>query len=93
MSNEETEDTGVRVTDKRRIDPETFEVRQQETAGVPDEGIEAELLEVEIELDEVESKIAELTGDLQRVHARLQFALLRRPRVGPRHDVQVLPCQ
>lgn len=69
MSNEETEDTGVRITDKRRIDPETFEVRQQETAGVPDEGTEAEALEVEVELDEVESKVAELTGDLQRVHA------------------------
>ncbi|CAB4914763.1 MAG: nucleotide exchange factor GrpE [Actinobacteria bacterium] len=69
MSNEETEDTGVRITDKRRIDPETFEVRQQETAGVPDEGTEAEAFEVEVELDEVESKVAELTSDLQRVHA------------------------
>ncbi|MEI7453618.1 MAG: nucleotide exchange factor GrpE [Actinomycetes bacterium] len=67
MSNEESEDTGVRITDKRRIDPETFEVRQQETAGVPEEGFEVEGFDAEF--DEVESKVAELTGDLQRVHA------------------------
>ena len=64
MSNDETDEVGVRVTDKRRIDPETFEVRQQETADVPEEGAQ-----VEGEINEVEAKVAELTGDLQRVHA------------------------
>ena len=64
MSDEESEDTGVRITDKRRIDPDTFEVRQPSEAGASEEG-----QVVEGELDEVEAKIAELTGDLQRVHA------------------------
>ncbi|MFA7324290.1 MAG: nucleotide exchange factor GrpE [Candidatus Nanopelagicales bacterium] len=64
MSNEETEEPGVKVTDKRRIDPETFEVRQPESAGAPDEGAV-----VEGDIGEVEAKVAELTGDLQRVHA------------------------
>ena len=69
MSNEETEDPGVRVTDKRRIDPETFEVRQQETAGEPDEGAQTTGVEVDLEISEAEAKVAELIGDLQRVHA------------------------
>lgn len=64
MSDEESEDTGVRITDKRRIDPDTFEVRQPSEVGAPDEGGI-----VEGEFDEVEAKVAELTSDLQRVHA------------------------
>lgn len=50
---------GVRVTDKRRIDPDTFEVRQQES---PADALEGELADVD-------AKVAELTSDLQRVHA------------------------
>lgn len=66
----EDEDQGVRITDKRRLDPETFEVRQ--TPGAPDGLLDAEAAEaaeVEGELTGVEAKVAELTGDLQRVHA------------------------
>ena len=71
----EDEDQGVRITDKRRLDPETFEVRQ--TPGAPEGLVEAgiaeaetaEAIEVEGELTGVEAKVAELTGDLQRVHA------------------------
>lgn len=51
---------GVRVTDKRRIDPETFEVRQQDEG--PADALEGDLAEVD-------AKVAELTSDLQRVHA------------------------
>ena len=71
----EDEDQGVRITDKRRLDPETFEVRQ--TPGAPEGLVEtgiaeaeaAEAIQVEGELTGVEAKVAELTGDLQRVHA------------------------
>ena len=71
----EDEDQGVRITDKRRLDPQTFEVRQ--TAGAPEGLVEAglaaaetaEASQVEGELSGVEAKVAELTGDLQRVHA------------------------
>ena len=67
----EEEDQGVRITDKRRLDPETFEVRQP-AAGAPEDLVEAETaeaIEVEGEITGVEAKVAELTGDLQRVHA------------------------
>ena len=75
---------GVRVTDKRRLDPETFilrepfeaeqaeEVRQPHMAGAPSD--DAALVEGEIV--DVEDKLAELTNDLQRVHA--EYANYRR---------------
>lgn len=62
------EEQSVRVTDRRRIDPETFEVRQAATPGAPQDAEEVAAL-VEGELNEVQAQIAELTGDLQRVHA------------------------
>ena len=70
MSEQEFE--GPRVTDRRRVDPDSGEVRQPAApAGAPDpllaEAVEAAL--VDIEVTEVESKLAELTSDLQRVHA------------------------
>ena len=70
MSEQEFE--GPRVTDKRRVDPESGEVRQPVTpAGAADplleEAVEAALVDVEV--TEVEGKLAELTSDLQRVHA------------------------
>ena len=60
----EFEDEGIRVNDKRRIDPETFEVREQ---AAPAPSSEEEVLEGDIL--ESEGKVAELTADLQRVHA------------------------
>jgi molecular chaperone GrpE len=68
----EHEHEGPRVTDKRRVDPESGGVRQPGSpAGAPDpllaEAVEAALVDVEV--TEVESKLAELTADLQRVHA------------------------
>jgi molecular chaperone GrpE len=68
----EHESEGPRVTDKRRVDPESGELRQPvPPAGAADplleEAVEAALVDVEV--TEVEAKLAELTSDLQRVHA------------------------
>lgn len=68
----EEEFTGPRVTDRRRVDPDSGEVRQPaESAGAPDplleEAVEAALIDAEV--GQAESKVAELTADLQRVHA------------------------
>ena len=58
------QDEGVRVTDRRRIDPETYEVREQATAPASSE---EEVLEKD--LTAADAKVAELTDDLRRVHA------------------------
>lgn len=66
---EEQAGEGVRVSDKRRIDPETFEVRE---SAVRDEALAAEdaaASALEGDVAGVEAKVAELTADLQRVHA------------------------
>ncbi|MDP1876623.1 MAG: nucleotide exchange factor GrpE [Actinomycetota bacterium] len=73
MSEQDSEETGIRFTDKRRVDPETNQVRQP-PAGEPGplDAFEAEFAEaslVEGDITGVEAKVAELTGDLQRVHA------------------------
>lgn len=82
MTEDEQEPTGIRFTDKRRVDPETNEVRQPvDPTGAP--GID-DLLALEIDeamtLEEdvsgAQAKLAELTGDLQRVHA--EYANYRR---------------
>jgi molecular chaperone GrpE len=74
----EPQDPGYSFQDKRRIDPETFEVREQPAAPAPGSGDSdpdaefagiVEGLVVEEELVDVDSKVAELTADLQRVHA------------------------
>lgn len=69
----ESEEPGFSVQDKRRVDPETFEVREQPAAPEPGASEEfAEIIEglvVDGEFEIVEDKIAELTEDLQRVHA------------------------
>jgi molecular chaperone GrpE len=63
--NEESE--GVKVTDKRKIDPETGEVREPATAPADAEAV----AEVEIEAEEaaIDDQINELTNDLQRLTA------------------------
>jgi molecular chaperone GrpE len=68
---EENAGEGVRVSDKRRIDPETFEVRES-VARQADEALAAEdaaASALEGDVAGVEAKVAELTADLQRVHA------------------------
>lgn len=61
---EEAPIEGVRVTDRRRIDPDTYQVR--ESAQPAPSTLEAE---IEVEVTEIEAKVVELTDDLRRVHA------------------------
>jgi len=58
------QEEGVRVTDRRRIDPQTYEVREQASPAPPsDEAV------IEADLTAADTKVAELTDDLRRVHA------------------------
>jgi molecular chaperone GrpE len=64
VSTEEHPEEGVRVNDRRRIDPETFEVRESAQPTPPsDEAV------IEADLTAADAKVAELTDDLRRVHA------------------------
>ncbi|MGU3502638.1 nucleotide exchange factor GrpE [Mycobacterium sp. C31M] len=67
MSQADSHEEPVTITDKRRIDPETGEVREQESAPqeTPEEPASAD-----------DAKVAELTADLQRVQA--EFANYRK---------------
>jgi molecular chaperone GrpE len=66
---EENTGEGVRVSDKRRIDPETFEVRESATRDEALAAEDAAASALEGDVAGVEAKVAELTADLQRVHA------------------------
>ena len=72
-SEEENAGEGVRVSDKRRIDPETYEVREGVApSSVNDDALaadEAAASAIEGDVVGIEAKVAELTADLQRVHA------------------------
>jgi len=71
------DDSGFSFQDNRRIDPETFEVR--EPAAPAPEGASANVddtfaeivdgIVVDGEPESADAKVAELTSDLQRVHA------------------------
>jgi len=72
----ESNDSGFSFQDNRKIDPETHRVREpaapaSEDSQVSDETFEriVEGVVVEGDLESVEAKVAELTADLQRVHA------------------------
>ncbi len=74
IRNEENAGEGVRVSDKRRIDPETYEVREarqrlqeQTTTHWPRKLPRP--VPSKVTSTAVEAKVAELTADLQRVHA------------------------
>jgi molecular chaperone GrpE len=72
VSDQEPNEEGVRVTDRRRIDPDTFEVRAGEArpTDIPSDGLNSAVeAELEGEITEVVAKVSELTSDLQRVHA------------------------
>lgn len=66
---EENTGEGVRVSDKRRIDPETFEVREGAARNDALAAEDAAASAIESDVAGVEAKVAELTADLQRVHA------------------------
>ena len=62
---------GFSFQDKRRIDPETGEVREQPAAPGPAPADEFDQIVegLEGDFEAVDTKVAELTADLQRVHA------------------------
>ena len=73
----EQDDSGFSFQDNRRIDPENFAVREPQ--GPAPEGVSANVddafaeivdgIVVEGEPESADAKVAELTADLQRVHA------------------------
>ena len=70
--NEPTEGTGgFSFQDKRRIDPDTGEVREQPAAPgpAPADDFDQIVEGLEGDFEAVDTKVAELTADLQRVHA------------------------
>ena len=69
---EEQAGEGVRVSDKRRIDPETFEVRE---SAVRDEALAAEdaaASALEGDVAGVEAKVAELTAEYANYRKRVE---------------------
>jgi len=66
----EAEPSGPTVRDRRRIDPETFQVReQQETAAPAGPGETEDAKEGNAEVDELTQALGERTADLQRLQA------------------------
>jgi molecular chaperone GrpE len=74
----EFEERGPTVRDRRRIDPETYQVREPQetaapTAGAPEpKNTESEgppVRDLEAEVKELQDKLAERTSDLQRLQA------------------------
>jgi len=72
-SESDYEQRGPTVRDRRRIDPETYEVREpQETAAPATAATESETppaRDLEAEVSELRDKLAERTTDLQRLQA------------------------
>jgi len=75
----EPEQTGPVIRDNRRIDPQTFQVREPQSAAAPAPGApatnttaeEADTIpaETEAEIAELKAQLAERTADLQRLQA------------------------
>ena len=71
------DDSGFSFQDNRRIDPNTFEVREPQDPAPEGEEVNvddtfAEIVDgivVEEDLESLDAKVAELTSDLQRIHA------------------------
>lgn len=90
MSSENTEQEPVTFVDKRKIDPETGEVRDGDAVPEPlagtgtapqpgsvEEGtVDGDIVEAEVDEDPRDKQVAELTADLQRVSA--EYANYRR---------------
>lgn len=67
---EETEPSGPTVRDRRRIDPETYQVREpQETAAPAGPGDPGAPTEASVQVDELTQALGERTADLQRLQA------------------------
>jgi molecular chaperone GrpE len=68
----EFEQRGPTVRDRRRIDPETYEVREPQATAAPAAGTdepESPVSEAEAEMIELKAALAERTSDLQRLQA------------------------
>ena len=68
----ESNDSGFSFQDNRKIDPETFAVREPQAPAPGDDDTFESIVEglvVEEDLESADAKVAELTADLQRVHA------------------------
>ena len=69
----EFEQRGPTVRDRRRIDPETYEVREPQATAAPPSGAADEdqppVRDLEAEVTELQEKLAERTSDLQRLQA------------------------
>ena len=71
------EPQGPTVRDRRRIDPETYQVREPQSAAAPAAGAPSAPVEQEVQapaggneqVDELQSALAERTADLQRLQA------------------------
>jgi molecular chaperone GrpE len=70
----ETENTGPTIRDRRRIDPETYQVREPQSAAAPGPGAPAdsaapESSAVADEIADLKTQVGERTADLQRLQA------------------------
>jgi len=70
----ETEHTGPTIRDRRRIDPETYQVREPQSAAAPGPGAPAEPIPEESpasaeEIADLKTQLGERTADLQRLQA------------------------
>jgi molecular chaperone GrpE len=69
----EFEQRGPTVRDRRRIDPETYEVREPQATAAPATASTEEntppVRDLEAEVTQLEAKLAERTSDLQRLQA------------------------
>jgi molecular chaperone GrpE len=69
----EFEQRGPTIRDRRRIDPETYEVREPQATAAPPSGAanddQPHVRDLEAEVTELQEKLAERTSDLQRLQA------------------------
>ena len=69
----EFEQRGPTIRDRRRIDPETYEVREPQATAAPPSGAanddQPPVRDLEAEVTELQEKLAERTSDLQRLQA------------------------
>ena len=69
----EFEQRGPTIRDRRRIDPETYEVREPQATAAPPSGAanddQLPIRDLEAEVTELQEKLAERTSDLQRLQA------------------------
>ena len=73
-SDRETEQTGPTIRDKRRIDPDTYQVREPQSAAAPGPGAPVDPAGPQVPVDneeiaQLKSALADRTGDLQRLQA------------------------